>query len=531
MFLKINKKNKVIGYITVSVITLGVVYGASRVIGYTDHEREDIEQDLYEEDKTVDYKTTEFAEIAINRLSKEKELAQLKASSGVSQKKVALVFTGLAMPEQMEEIIKLLDEYEASAVFCVDGMSAAEDTETIERIKNAGYEIGNYGLEGEKYLEQYSEEEVATSIAYTQAILEGITGDKAKRFIGQATTYTNEVLHAAYCADIEEAIKPEFFINDTSFTNFSAAMGCVQKFKPGEIICVKLQGQLDEIEYEKPIEVEVSHEDNNSFLHEQGNEKKEEKDIVLTVKYLLEALRTTQMPVVSLDELDIEWDEKLEHLFATSEDITAYEVAKCESRGKAYFENALFIGDSLSVSLKQNSYPKGFKDTSDICAQIGVTAKQIVDNMTVEDDRGNKVGLWDEIIAHSPTKIYMLLGSNSLGIQTDEELLRDYERLMDKLKSQFPSVPIFIMGLTPVTESTSAGNVALTNGRIRNLNLSLAKLASSKGFYYIDLFTALADENGNLPYGLAQEDGIHLKERGVERWVSYLATHIPKEVQ
>ena len=94
MFLKMNKKNKVIAYVTVSVIALGVTFGASQVIGDTKHEREDTEQDLYEEDKPVDYKTTEFAQIAINRLSKEKELAQLKASSGVSQKKVALVFTG-----------------------------------------------------------------------------------------------------------------------------------------------------------------------------------------------------------------------------------------------------------------------------------------------------------------------------------------------------------------------------------------------------------------------------------------------------
>ena len=531
MFLNMNKKIKVIIGVTLSVIALGGIFGVNKVVGYTNNEGEEIQKDLQQEEETVDYRTTEQAQIAINRLTKEKKLAQLKQAASVSQKKVALVFAGLAMPEQMEKIIKLLEEYEVKAVFCVDGMSAAEDTETIERIKKAGYEIGNYGLNGEKYLEERSEEEIATSIAYTQAILEEITGDKAKLFIGNAITYTNEVLHAAYCADIEKAIRPGFFINDTSFTNFSAAMGCVQKFKPGEIICVKLQGPLDEIEYEKPIEVETSHEEDNNLLAQQENEKKEDRDIVVTVKYLLEALRTTQIPVVSLDELDIEWDEKLSNLFATSENAAAYQVEKCESRGKGYFEDALFIGDSLSVSLKQNSYPKGFKDIADICAYVGVTAKQIVDNMTVEDGEGNKVGLWDKIIAHSPSKIYMLLGANSLGIETDEDILRDYERLMDKVKAKFPSVPIFIMGLTPVTESTSAQNVALTNGRILNLNLSIAKLASSKGFYYIDLFTALADENRNLPYGLAQEDGIHLKERGVEMWVSYLATHIPKEVQ
>ena len=112
MFLNMNKKIKVSICVTLSVIALGGIFGVNKVVDYTNNEGEEIQKDLQQEEETVEYKTNERAQIAINRLTKEKKLAQLKQSASVSQKKVALVFTGLAMPEQMEKIIKLLEEYE-----------------------------------------------------------------------------------------------------------------------------------------------------------------------------------------------------------------------------------------------------------------------------------------------------------------------------------------------------------------------------------------------------------------------------------
>lgn len=472
------------------------------------------------------YPVDEAAAEAVKRLETEKNRAELKKAADVSQRKITIVFAGMAVPAQMEQIITILDEYNIKAVFCIDGMSAAEDIENVERIQKAGHIVGNYGFQKEPYLHECEETEIATSIAYTQAILEEITGEKADYFAGNAIRYNDKVLHAAYCADIKAAIEPSSFINESSFSTFKAAMGYVQSLSNGEIVCVKLNGALDELEYE---EFEVDERPATDFEDDLQEEEEEEpqKDIVVTVQCLLEALDATQTAVVPLDRLYLDWDASLETMFATPEDAAQYQVPESESVGEDYFKDALFIGDSLTVTLSMREYPSGLDKTSQICAYKGITPGQILQNVTTENVDGEQVNVWDEITAQNPGKIYVLLGANGLSIDTNDTIIADYKRLVQALKEEFPSVPIFVMGLTPVTESTSAERATMTNRRIVTVNVLLAQMAMEESCYYIDLYTALADEEGNLPYSISQEDGIHLKENGVKQWIAYLASHVP----
>ncbi len=471
------------------------------------------------------YPVDEAAAEAVKRLETETGRAELKKAANASQRKITIVFAGMAVPAQMEQIITILDEYNIKAVFCIDGMSAAEDIENVERIQSAGHIIGNYGFQKEPYLHECEETEIATSIAYTQAILEEITGKKADYFAGNAIRYNDKVLHAAYCADIQAAIEPSSYINESSFSTFKAAMGYVQSLSNGEIVCVKLNGALDELEYE---EFEVDERPATDFEDDPEEEEEEpRKDIVVTVQCLLEALDATQTAVVPLDRLYLDWDAALETMFATPEDAAQYQVPESESVGEDYFKDALFIGDSLSVTLSMWKYPGGLDGTSKICAYKGITPGQILQNVTTENVDGKQVNVWDEITAQDPGKIYVLLGANSLSIDTNDTIIADYKRLVQALKEEFPSVPIFVMGLTPVTESTSAERVTMTNRRIVTVNALLAEMATEESCYYIDLYTALADEEGNLPYSISQEDGIHLKENGVKQWIAYLASHVP----
>jgi len=42
---------------------------------------------------------------------------------------------------------------------------------------------------------------------------------------------------------------------------------------------------------------------------------------------------------------------------------------------------------------------------------------------------------------------------------------------------------------------------------------------------FLNLWEALADDNGDLKAEYAQPDGIHIKPEGYPAWVEYLATH------
>lgn len=473
---------------------------------------------------TRNYDATEELAEAFERLETDDGLADVQEAKQASQRKIALVFSGLATPAQMQQILRLLDGYEVKAAFFVDGKSAAEDPETVKEIAKRGHVLGNYGLDGEPHPELLTEASLLESQVRTQVILREITGKVPGLYQGNAAEYTPQVRHAAHSAGLSRAVQPSSFLSGSSFSSFSAAMGYVQGLTPGEIVCVKLAGVLDEIEYEPPVEEARPATDPTPSL-EQEETQPPEPDILAVVEYLLEALRTTRTPVTTLERLPLDWEEALDALFAGIDAAARQQVPEGGEVPEAYFRDALFIGDSLTQALAQYPFPTGLKGTADICAYRSITPEQIINNVTTENAAGRQVQVLDEICSAAPRRIYILLGMNCLSTQDDAALLEGYGRLLDLLAERFPGVPVYVQGLPPVTRTVSQERAAMTNGRIRDLNVEIAGLARERDFYYLDLYTALGDEEGNLPYFLAQEDGIHLKEEGVRRYVAFLRVH------
>ena len=61
--------------------------------------------------------------------------------------------------------------------------------------------------------------------------------------------------------------------------------------------------------------------------------------------------------------------------------------------------------------------------------------------------------------------------------------------------------------------------------RLCEINNELAAIALEKNCAFLNLWEALADDNGDLKAEYAQPDGIHIKPEGYPAWVEYLATH------
>ena len=59
---------------------------------------------------------------------------------------------------------------------------------------------------------------------------------------------------------------------------------------------------------------------------------------------------------------------------------------------------------------------------------------------------------------------------------------------------------------------------------IMKYNRTLRTLASEKGCYFLDVYSALVDTDGNLPTEMSW-DGIHLTADGYGVWENYIRTH------
>ncbi len=517
------KKKRIIFIILFLAAAIALWYGLTYYLGQVKTKHPDLSVNSRE--RTV-YDATEELEKARANYNDENFSKRTKEKRGyeASQHKVSLVFAGLTTPTEMIKILDILDEYGVKAVFACDGVSASEIPNTVNEIRKRGDIIADYGMNRESHWEELDDEAVIDIVARTQAVLKRITGDYPDYVLGNATKVNENILHLTACAGIDNYISPTRFINSSSFVDFSEALGFVERTTGGSIICIKIDDNLDETEYE-PFEVDETPADDKQASVE-ADEERVKLSILETTELLLEALDTTETAVVPIDELYKEPDPRIDKMFEDKESASDHEIPASAVQSPGFLGDALFIGDSLTLAL---SYYPVVDEHAQFCAYKSITPTQFVNNIKVTDAKGKEIAVWDEVCKKDPSRIYVLLGTNALASGSNKSFLLYYEKFIDMLKEQYPDIPIYIEGLPPVTKSVSNTRITLNNGRIRKINVEIARMAEDKGCYYIDLYTALANSEKALPEDIAQEDGIHMNQKGCEMWIEYLLNHKAKD--
>ena len=120
-----------------------------------------------------------------------------------------------------------------------------------------------------------------------------------------------------------------------------------------------------------------------------------------------------------------------------------------------------------------------------------------------------------------------MLGINELGYPVSS-YREAYELFTDQVRALQPDADIYIQALIPVTASRAAGDSVYNNANIQAFNQQLADICEQDGYYYVDTYTAFADENGALPEDAAW-DGVHLTATGCASWLDYLKRHTVTE--
>ena len=191
--------------------------------------------------------------------------------------------------------------------------------------------------------------------------------------------------------------------------------------------------------------------------------------------------------------------------------------------GKEWFNDVSFVGDSLTQGMQL--YEEGMQNAM-FCAYKGVGPNVIVNGTTCKRADGVAEVPLEALTAQQPRAIYVLLGTNVLGTDSDYTSFLTYYRLMlDMISQALPNTKIYVQSITPVRPEVSQKSPGLYKQRLCEINDALSAIALEKGCTFLNLWEALADENGDLIAEYAQPDGYHLLPAGYDAWVEYLCTH------
>lgn len=202
-------------------------------------------QEIRHGDETIEmteYSAQWTAEEAISKaLSSYKEGIQPAAvTDHVSGQYVALVFDGMPLSENVEDLLHILTDHHASATFFVEGQNAADDQETVKKIKEADFGIENYTFYGTAQAETLPAEELITQLCRTESILKDVTGTAPSYVRAPDTTYTDSFLRAAKASGISSAVKENVEVNLEEVHSQADADRLIQPVKAGNIVAITM---------------------------------------------------------------------------------------------------------------------------------------------------------------------------------------------------------------------------------------------------------------------------------------------------
>ncbi|TKG94592.1 hypothetical protein EYV94_11625 [Puteibacter caeruleilacunae] len=129
----------------------------------------------------------------------------------------------------------------------------------------------------------------------------------------------------------------------------------------------------------------------------------------------------------------------------------------------------------------------------------------------------------NDITRIKPAKVFLLIGINDLarGKHT-KEVINNHRKIYEQIKAESPDTQLYVQSLLPVNNffGKFSGHTSKSDS-VAIVNKALKVMAREMGHTFVDLETAMKDNEGKLRKDLT-EDGLHLNGRGYQVWVNLI---------
>ena len=129
----------------------------------------------------------------------------------------------------------------------------------------------------------------------------------------------------------------------------------------------------------------------------------------------------------------------------------------------------------------------------------------------------------NETIDGKPAKVFILIGINDIGRNIpDSIILKNYKKIIRRIKQGSPQTRIYIQSLLPVNNSFTPPLPHFNKDEhIVWVNHELEKLAMNENVGFIDLYSQFTDADKKLDKDYSF-DGLHLNDKGYLKWAELL---------
>lgn len=231
------------------------------------------------------------------------------------------------------------------------------------------------------------------------------------------------------------------------------------------------------------------------------------------------SLNQTEESDISTD--DEKYDVATENSSAPEDESMSDEVSEeTEKMTDAFFEDAIFIGDSVSMALRSRSLSENKLPGATFVVRASYGSGHAVNGTMLLSYRGTEMSPENAVSTSGAKKVFIMLGMNDLNIYGLDGTIANWNTLTNRIKEKSPDVQIYVQSMSPIVTGSESGK--LNNPTIDEYNQMLHDFASQNGFCYIDVATFLKDETNGLSRKYCSDNYVHLNNSGADVWIDVL---------
>lgn len=199
---------------------------------------------------------------------------------------------------------------------------------------------------------------------------------------------------------------------------------------------------------------------------------------------------------------------------------------RTEDAGQSYIDNITFLCDSPFYWLKLYGLLSDGYDTIQVwTGPEGTMTLGFLRGFEILDPIDNVGRTIPEIAAlHRPPMMLITVGINGVALWDEAEFKGEYVHLIDEIREASPDTEILLQSILPIAPSYAHWGM-ITNESITAANAWILEVAEECGLHYLDTFSVLVGEDGNIRAELVQDDGLHANEEGLKLALDYIRTH------
>lgn len=182
----------------------------------------------------------------------------------------------------------------------------------------------------------------------------------------------------------------------------------------------------------------------------------------------------------------------------------------------SFFDDAVFLGDSVSGTLQHYANETGELGEALFFAEVSYSIHNAISGAVTLKLRGKSATPAQIVEGTGAEKAFITLGHNDIGIFGIEDTISCWEQVTDEMLEVNPELEIYVQSLTPFYKNS--GGKRKNAQTVMDYNEALKAMCEERGFTYIDIFSSLADENGDLLPQYSRDRYVHLTIGAGEVW-------------